>query len=305
MADNETKKTDRKKPVILGTVILFVLIAAGLTVGAFWAVDSNAYVSTDDAAIDGRHVTISAKMLGRINVLLTSEGTKVRTGQTLVQLDDSDLRAQESQARASLNYMKKSLSLSRVNLEKAREDFVRSKNLFDSGATSREQFDHAGKAVEVARAQLSIAQAQIETAEAQLRVIASQLQNTRILAPMSGSIAKQSVQQGDVVQPGQAIFTINDLSDVWVTANFKETKIRHIRTNSSVRISVDAYPNRKFVGRVVRIGSGIVAPAFTIGDFTKTTQRIPVTIRLESRPDGVNLLPGMSVEVKIRKTSDR
>jgi membrane fusion protein (multidrug efflux system) len=295
-------KKDRKKPVVLGTIILIVLLVTGLILGIYWALDTAHYIYTDDAAIDGQHVTVSAKMLARIKALLVAEGAKVQEGQLLVQLDDADLRAQESQAVASLNYMNKNLVLARVNREKAKEDFDRSKNLFDSGATSREQYDHSLKAVDIANAQYSIALAQIETSEAQLRILETQLQNTAITAPISGSVAKQSVQQGDVVQPGQAIFTVNDLENIWITANFKETKIRYIRTNASVKVTVDAYPDRKFSGKVFRIAAGIVAPAFTIGDFTKTTQRIPVKILLENQPGEVILLPGMSVEVKISRS---
>jgi len=297
---DEVKK-DRKKPVVLGSVILVVLLAAALALGAYWLVSTAKFVSTDDAAIDGQHVTVSARMLGRVRELLVSEGTKVTNGQLLIQLDDADLRAQESQSEASLNYVKKNLLLARVNREKAKEDFNRTKSLFDSGAAPREQYDHALKAVDVANAQYSIALAQIDTSDAQLKILQTQLQNTKILAPIGGSVAKQSVQPGDVVQPGQAIFTINDLDHIWITANFKETKIRYIQTNAYVKITVDAYPTRKFSGKVFRVGAGIVPPAFTIGDFTKTTQRIPVKILLVERPDGVILLPGMSVEVQIKK----
>jgi membrane fusion protein (multidrug efflux system) len=299
MDENEMKK-DRKKPVVMGTIILVVLITVGLVIGVLWYIDIRNYTSTDDAIIDGQHVTISTKMLGRVKSLLVAEGSKVEVGQLLVQLEDADLQAQEYQAQASLNYQKKNLVLAKVNWEKAKEDFTRSKNMFDSGAVSQEQYEHASRAAEQAKAQYSISLAQIDTSDAQLEVIKIQLQNTKILAPISGYIAKQSVQQGDVVQPSQAIFTVNDLDHIWITANFKETKLRYIQTNAPVRITVDAYPNRKFTGKVYRIGAGIVPPSFTIGDFTKTTQRIPIKILMDKTQAGLSLLPGMSVEVKIK-----
>ncbi len=291
---------ERKRPVLIGAVILIVLSAAGLWFGYAWFINFINFVSTDDAAIDGNHVTISAKMLGRVKSLQADEGDKVETGQLLVQLDDSDLRSQEAQSASSLNYANQNLILAKVNLEKTQDDYDRTRTLFGSGASTKEQFTHAEKALDTAKAQYSIAQAQIDTAKAQLGVIETQLLNTRITAPISGVIAKKSVMPGDVVQPGQAIFSVNDLNSIWIVANFEETKVRHIKINAPVDINVDAYPNHLFKGHVVRIGAGIVAPAFTIGEFTKTTQRVPIKIELDKISDPYVLLPGMSVEVSVK-----
>jgi membrane fusion protein (multidrug efflux system) len=90
------------------------------------------------------------------------------------------------------------------------------------------------------------------------------------------------------------------LSDIWVTANFEETKVGRIHPGQPVEISVDAYPRHPLKGRVTEVAATIVPPPFSIGDFTKTTQRIPVTIMIEQPPDSLRLLPGMSVEVKVR-----
>ena len=249
-SQNQTK--ERKRPVQIGWVILIIIIIAGLGFGYYWVNDFIHYVSTDDAAIDGDHVTLSAKMLGRVKILSVGEGAKVEPGQLLVQLDDADLRAQESQAASSLNYAKQNLVLAKVNLDKAQDDFDRTQLLFNSGVNTKEQFIHASKALESAKAQYSIAQAQIDTANAQLGVIETQLLNTRITAPIAGVVAKQSVMPGDIVQPGQAIYSINNLDNVWVIANFEETKVRDIHIGEPVEISVDAYPNRPLMGKVVR-----------------------------------------------------
>jgi membrane fusion protein (multidrug efflux system) len=293
------KPDERKRPVLIGGVILIVLIVAGLSYGVYWFINRD-YISTDDASIDSEHVNVSSKMLGRIKNLLVAEGDKVEVGQLLVQLDDADLRAQKAQATASLNYARQNLILAKVNLDKAQDDFKRARSLFNTGAATKEQYDHALKALDSADAGYSIAQAQIDAADAQLGVIEAQLLNTRIAAPISGVIAKQSAMPGDVVQPGQAIFLINDLDNVWVIANFEETKFRMIHLDVPAEISVDAYPNHQFKGRVVRLGAGIVAPPFSIGEFTKTTQKIPIKISFDHIPDSMLILPGMSVEVKIK-----
>ena len=121
--------------------------------------------------------------------------------------------------------------------------------------------------------------------------------NTRINSPIAGVVAKKSMMQGDVVQPGQTIYTINDLDRVWVTANFEETKIGRIELGAPVEVDVDAFKGRTFTGKVELIGAGIVAPPFSIGDFTKTTQRVPVRISIDN---GQSFIPGLSVEVKVR-----
>ncbi len=296
----KTKTDERKKPVQLGAIILAVILIVGGGFGIYWLSDVINYVSTDDAAIDCDHVAVSSKILGRIQSLNVAERDKVHIGQLLVQLDNSDIIAQESQALASLKYSRQNLVLEKVNLDHAQDDFIRAKALFNSGVDTKEQYNHASKSQETAAVQYEIAQSQVDTALAQLGVIQTQLSNTKIIAPIDGSVAKLNYIQGDVVQPGQSIFTINNLSKVWVTANFEETKVRRIHIGAEAEISIDAYPGRSFKGRVSRIAAGIVPPSFSIGDFTKTTQRIPITIEFEKIPDTLVALPGMSVEVKIK-----
>lgn len=233
--DAPAKKKSRRGPRVVGLVVLVVLAAVGVYYGRSWLMDTLTYVSTDDAFIDANHVTISAKMLGRIQSVMAVEGAKVQPGQVLVTLDDTDLRAQETQAAAALNYAKQNSILAKINLDKTQDDLQRTRTLYNSGATTREQYEHALKSLDTANAQYAITEAQVQTSNAQLAVIETQLLNTRITAPISGTIAKQSLMQGDVVQPGQTIFTVNDLANIWVTANYEETKIGKIRVGAPVR----------------------------------------------------------------------
>lgn len=293
------KSEQQKRPVLIGGIILSVLIITGLVFLFYWIIFSG-YVSTDDAAIDGIHVSISSKIMGRINSLDVDEGDKVNAGDLLVQLDDTDLHAQEAQSIASLNYAKQNLTLAKINLDKNQNDFQRTKNLFKAGVATKETYDHAVNALDASNAQYSIAEAQIDTANAQLGIIKAQILNTKITAPITGIIAKRFIMPGEVVQPGQAIFTVNDLNHVWVIANFEETKISKIHNDQIVKISVDAYPNFNIKGRVALVFAAIIPPPFTIGESTKTTQKIPVKILFDQIPDSKILRPGMSVEVKIK-----
>ncbi|MGO9412660.1 MAG: HlyD family secretion protein [Spirochaetia bacterium] len=289
-------RKSRKGPVLFGSVILIIIAGVGLVLGGRWLVDTINYVSTDDAAIDGNHVNVSAKTLGRISKMLAEEGDKVASGQVLVLLDDTDLRAQEALASASLAYAKRNVELSKINLDRAQSDSDRARTLLGSGAMTKEQAEHTTNALQAASAQYTIALAQVDTASAQVGVLEDQFLNTRISSPMAGVVAKKYMMQGDVVQPGQTIYTINDLDRVWVTANFEETKTGRIELGAPVEVTVDAFKGT-LTGKVALIGAGIVAPPFSIGDFTKTTQRVPVRITLDN---GQSFIPGLSAEVKVR-----
>jgi membrane fusion protein (multidrug efflux system) len=299
----------RKKIVI---PVLIILLAAAAAV--YWYIGQLGYVSTDDAFIDGNKLSVSSKILGRITNLAVDESDTVKQGQLLVQLDSTDLKAQESQAKAMLALDNESVTLAKVNVEKAEDDFNRAQRQYKDNIIPKEQFDHSQKALEAAKAAYNIAVTKIGTAQAQLKVIKTQLQNTQIYSPMDGVVAKRWVLTGDVVSPGQPIFTIYDLKNVWVTADLEETKLEPIHLGDTVNISVDTYPNQKFTGQVYQIGSNtasqfsLIPPSNASGNFTKVTQRVPIKISIKpvsenGQPDpdkSIKLLPGMSVEISIK-----
>ena len=284
------------------------LIAAAVVVTYYWYTFIRGYDSTNDASIDANNVTISSKILGRIIELGADEGDTVTQDQVLARLDDSDLRAQEAQSQANIEFARKNAAVAKENLEKAEDDFKRAGAQFEGNAITREQYDHARQAAQSARAQSDAANAQIGAAEAQLNVISTQLSNTEIHSPFRGVVARRWVLPGDVVQAAQPILTVFDLQELWITAYFEETKIASIRIGDPVEISVDAYPGRKFEGKVLDIGA-TAASEFSLipannasGNFTKVTQRIPVKIGLETKSQDSPNTPfraGMSVEVRI------
>lgn len=303
-----TRAMHRRKRVLIPLGLL-VLVAA--VIAPYWYFYVRGYVSTDDAYIDGDAVTISSKILGRIASLGADEGDTLAKGELIAQLDETDLRAQEAQAAANLELVRQSVPVAKINLERAREDFDRASFQYQGKIVSKELYDHARKALELTEAQYKVAQSQVEAAKAQLAVIETQLTNTKLVSPAAGVVARKWVVPGDVVQPGQPVFTVYDLSGLWVTANFEETKLHAIRVGDPVRLSVDAHKGHEIDGRVTLIGAAaasqfsLIPPNNASGNFTKVTQRIPVRISIEHAPAdstdaGTPLLPGMSVEVKIR-----
>jgi membrane fusion protein, multidrug efflux system len=306
-------KLYRKKRFLIP--VLFLFLVAILVVG-YWYIFLRDFISTDDAFLDANGVTVSSKILGRIKELTADEGDRVKQGELLVGLDEADLEAQSTQERENIAFNQENVLLAKINLQREEDDFRRTANLFKDNVVPAVQFDHAQKALETARAQYKIALAQVTTSKAKLNVVQTQLQNTKIVSPMTGVVAKRWILPGDVVQPGQPILTIYDLRNVWVTANFEETKLSSIRLNSPVSISVDAYPDIKFEGKVILIGAAaasqfsLIPPDNASGNFTKVTQRVPIKISIENPSSGGKydpavLLPGMSVQVKIRVRGDK
>lgn len=298
----------RKKRFVIP---LLILILASVAVALYWRLYLSGYASTNNAYIDGDPVTVSSKILGRVTQLTVNEGDAVEEGQLLVQLGDTDLKAQETQSKAGLELTLQSVSVAKIGLDRARSDFERASMQNRDGIITSEQYDHARQALEMAEAQYKVALSQVNNSRAQLGIVETQLKNTSIVAPASGLVARKWVMPGDIAQPGQPIFTIYDLNNIWITANFEETKLASIHLNDPVRISVDAYPDRELTGRVLLIGAAaasefsLIPPNNASGNFTKVTQRVPVKISIESpnhgkNPNRISLLPGMSVEVKIR-----
>jgi membrane fusion protein (multidrug efflux system) len=304
--DVESVPLFKKKRVVIP---ILLLLSAAVVAGYYWYMNMQDFVSTDDSYIDANKVAVSTKMLGRIVYLGTDEGDTVKEGQVLVKLDDSDLRAEQASAKAQLELAQRGIPLAEVDLNRAQDDFNRSEVEYKGGVITKEQYDHAQKALEAARAQLAIALSKVTAARSQLGVVESQLSNAVVTSPIDGVVAKRWVLTGDVVQPGQPIFTVYDMKNIWVTANLEETKLRHVHTGDPVEINVDTYPGIKFYGTVFQIGNytasefSLIPPDNASGNFTKVTQRVPIKVSIDKFDNSAVkpvLRPGMSVEISIK-----
>jgi membrane fusion protein (multidrug efflux system) len=163
--------------------------------------------------------------------------------------------------------------------------------------------------------QISVQKSKARAAEAQAQSSASKLQQaqlnlqyTTIVAPVSGIVSQRSAQPGQNVAVGEQLMTIVplDSQNIWVTANFKETQMKHMRPGQPVKISIDAY-GRTYNGHILNIAGAtgslfsLLPPENATGNFVKIVQRIPVKIVFEAGQDPEHLLRlGMSVEPKVR-----
>ena len=331
----EPKKIRFKVYIPLAVVILAVLTGAW-----YWYRDYSMYITSDDAHVDADNVSVGSKIIGRISAIYANEGDFVKQGTLLADIDSSDFIAQrnqslalKAQALANLNQTEvkynsdqKSIKVLEINVERANEDLTRAKSQSEGGVITAEQFDHIKKGYETAVAQLDASKSQllvsksmissalaaVETSTAQVNVLNTQLRNTRLFAPADGVIAKRWLLQGDVVQPSQSVFTLTINRNLWVVAFLEETKISEIYSGQMARITIDAFPDVMFTGKVFLVSSS-TASVFSLipannasGNFTKVTQRIPVRISIDSADNGkemssFNILSGMSVVVKIVK----
>lgn len=292
-----------------GVIIVILVLLLAAIGGGYWYFKLRGVVSTDDAYVDGNRATVTTKILGRITALGTDEGDTVQAGQLLIQLDTADLHARLAQAQAQLDLAHENVKLAEVTEKRARDDAERAALQIKGNAITQEAFDHSRSALELAQAQRAIAQARVKAARSAVNVIEQQIADARVVAPFRGVVAKRWLLPGDVVQPGQPVFTIYDFEHSWVTAVFEETKLRHLPVGTRVNMSVDAYPDRSFSGKVILLGAAtasqfsLIPPANASGNFTKVTQRVPVRISIDRDPSGaapVRLLPGMSVVVTVR-----
>ena len=162
--------------------------------------------------------------------------------------------------------------------------------------------------VNVTQARATSAKSTAAKNEAELEQAQLNLQYTKITAPSHGIVGHRTAEAGQYVQAGQALMSLVDIDNVWITANFKETQLRHMSSGQPVEIKVDA-SGRKYKGKVLAIGGAsgsrfsLFPPENATGNYVKVVQRIPVRIVLD--PDqnkDHSLRPGMSVEpsVKVR-----
>jgi membrane fusion protein (multidrug efflux system) len=152
------------------------------------------------------------------------------------------------------------------------------------------------------------AEAQVEQAQAQLDQAKLNLSYTKIVAPVAGIITRKSVEIDQNVAPGQNLLTLVSLEDLWITANFKETQLRHMRAGQPVEIEVDA-TGKTYHGKVTQIGGAtgsvlsLFPPENATGNYVKVVQRVPVRIDFNNLTieDSNHLLrPGLSVEPNVR-----
>jgi len=329
------KKKNVKVYIPLAIVIMAIIVA-----GIVWYRNYSKFITTDDAHVESDNVSVSPKIMGRIKKVYAQEGDSVKAGMLLAELDSTDLFAQKQQAyaakaqteaakdqaQAKYTYDEENLKVLEVSLSRAKEDFDRAKTQFAGDVITKEQYDHSKKTLETAQAQFAAAKSQlavsrsqitssakaVETSAAQIKVIETQINNTKLYAPIDGIVAKRWLLSGDIVQPGQSIYTVNNNSKFWIIVYLEETKVGTLHLGQNANFEIDAFANVTFKGKIFSIGSSTASQFSLIpannasGNFTKVTQRVPIKISIEATEEGETMtkfrfMSGMSSVVKIIK----
>ncbi len=208
-------------------------------------------------------------------------------------------------ADSQLSAAKEKLASAQKGAEIAQQSMNAAKAQVDQARAMLTQSRANQRQVSIHVADQESANAAVDAAQADLEAAQLQLGYATIIAPTDGVVTRKSVEAGQIIQPGQALFTLIPLNDVWVTADFKETQLEKVHPGQKAEIDVDMY-GKTFEGYVDSIAGAtgarlsLLPPENATGNYVKVVQRIPVKIRLNPDSAGKDILrPGMNVEATI------
>ncbi len=335
-----TRLGTAKLPPLRFTLLVLVP-ALALLAGLFYYLLSGRYVSTDNAYIGAQKVLITPEVSGKVVHISVTEGQLLKPGDELLTIDPAPYRfvAQDAEAKlqkvrsdfaalkANFASVARQVALSGESLQAAQSDFDRKTRLLDNRISAPADLDKSRIALVAAKAQLEQLEQQERTLRIQLLgepdlpverypqfVEASvaldranrDLANTVLRAPIAG-VATQvsSIQMGRYLTAGMAIFSVISADDMWIDANPKETDLTYVRPGQSVNITVDAFPDRTWKGKVGAISPGtgaqfsILPPQNAAGNWIKIVQRVPMRIEFAPGQDVRRLRAGMSATIDV------
>jgi len=286
--------------------------------------------------IEATQVDVSVKITGRILERLVKEGDRVRRGQVLVRLDDSelaaDVRRQDAglrSAEATLRDLQKgarpqeiedaraAVSSAEATRTMTEREYQRSDQLYTKNLIAAQDVDRARQAYEVAKAQERIARErlalllagsrpdqidaagwQVTQAESALAQAQSRLREARVVSPIDGVVLRKNLEAGETANPGVPILTLVNPKDVWLRAYVPETEVGRLKVGDVAALRVDAFPNRVFTGRLIEIAS---EAEFTPRNVQTKKERVTLVFRIKiqiDNPDGL-LKPGLPADADV------
>ena len=326
------------------SLLIVILLLSAVSYAVLNYLDNRHFVATDNAYTTGDIITVSSRMEDIVLWLGAEEGDYVEAGQALVKLDGGTsrsalYRAQSQLARAvqEVAALKQKVKRRQAEVTEhqasyalAKNEAERRKKLAKKNMISKEELDTSVLRMAVTAAALNTARQALAEAEinatnlpiaqhpdvkhaaVSVRGFSSDVNKSTVVAPVSGHIAKRFVSPGDIIKVGKPLFQLVQLDQVWVEANFKETKLRHLRLGQPVTITSDLYGEEThYEGKVIGGGTGTGA-AFSLlpaqnatGNWLKIVQRVPVRIAMVGDTVREKPLPlGTSLHVSI-DTSER
>ncbi len=280
--------------VLVTLIVVVAAIAVGWQLWGYYMLEP----WTRDGRVRADVVTVAADVSGLVSDVMVHDNEKVTKGQPLFRIDQRRFQYAFDQAKASV-------ASRQVNLDQAKRDLNRSKNL-SSIAITVQQVEQSQQAVDVA-------QANFDDANASLEVAKLNLERSTILAPVNGIVTNFDLLPGRYVNAGASIMAIIDSDTFRVEGYFEETKLRRIHVGDSATVKLIGDPH-ELSGHVESVASGIedqsrstsgdllasVNPTFS---WVRLAQRIPVRIKLDNVPAELPLVSGRTATVSIGKIS--
>jgi len=240
-----------------------------------------------------RRATIAAKLTARVIAVYAEEGMRVKEGDVLARLDDSDARVRLESAKADRDSAAAAIKDLQVNLANAQRELRRAQELQNSGVESVQSLDTARTAADSLTARLELAHVQVQAAESKVGVAQQDLDNCTVRAPFSGMVVSKDAQVGEMVSPISAgggftrtgIATVVDMKSNEIEVDVNESYIARVRQGQPVIATLDAYPDWH-MGAKVRT----VIP-------TADRQKATVKVRISFDELDPRILPDMGVKV--------
>ena len=247
-----------------------------------------------------RDATVSSKVTGKVTEVLVEEGLRVKEGQILARLDDTNVQASLQLAHAQLNSAQTTLEETRVRLNEAEQELQRQTSLKDKRVAAQADFDHAEAAAKAWRARLAQQQSELIVAERTVGIWQQQADDMTIRAPFAGIVTSKNAQPGEMISPMSSggftrtgICTIVDMESLEIEIDVNESYINRVTPGQQVDATLDAYPEWKIPCKVIAI--------IPTADRQKSTVKVRVGFdQLDPR-----ILPEMAVKVAFRDTGAR
>jgi HlyD family secretion protein len=300
-------------------IIILLLLSLTLLIGCS---NGNKNEITASGTIETTEVTVGAKVGGQIMQLFVDEGAQVKSGDTLLIIDRSDLEIQLAQAVANADAVTaqytlavrgargEDITLAEATLKNAQDDLNRMENLSKESSVSAKQLDDARTRYIVAQQtydklknglrpeEIEAARAHRDQASAAVKAIRKKINDAVVVAPTSGVITQKSVEEGEIVLPNGSLFRLSRLDKVHLIIYVTEEELARVKLGQDAKISIDGAPNKTFPGKVIYISSEAEFTPKNVQtkeDRTKLVFGVKIEI---TNPDQI-LKPGMPADAAI------
>ncbi len=241
----------------------------------------SAYILSNTTLESIRKVTVFAKVNALVREILVEEGDQVGRDQTLARLDDREIRNDFSQAQIALQQAELALQQAEVKSELSQANYERSKSLFEQRLISQQEFDQVALSNKTDALALQVAREQKDASQARLDAAQIQIDYTNITSSIAGVVTERLIEVGSRVQPGQAVFTVEDFDPLWAKIYVPERELPQLKEGQTAKLRFQAFPDRRFEGRILMINPTVDSQSGTV----------KVTLEVARRPGG--LRPGM------------